>query len=74
MDLLENFQERLDEIEDYFAFLNRVDTQIQERSPERPSTEQQRILFSTVYLQLYNLIEATMSECLAEGNRTFINS
>ena len=66
MDLLENFQERLDEIEDYFAFLNRVDTQIQERSPERPSTEQQRILFSTVYLQLYNLIEATMSECLAE--------
>ena len=66
MDLLESFQERLDEIEDYFAFLNTVDTQIQERSPERPTTEQQRILFSTVYLQLYNLIEATMSECLAE--------
>jgi len=66
MDLLENFQERLDEIENYFAFLSRVDTQIKERSPDRPTQEQQRILFSTVYLQLYNLIEATMSECLAE--------
>mgnify|MGYP007003995016 FL=1 len=64
------FQERLAEVEAYLEFLSTMEAQAQEGPPriagaEHPiTTQQQRILYSSVYLQLYNLVEATMSRCI----------
>lgn len=68
--LAEGFQERLNEVEAYLAFLSVMEEQAQHGPPrfhgaQHPiSTQQQRILYSSVYLQLYNLVEATMSRCV----------
>jgi hypothetical protein len=68
--LVIGFQERLDEVESYLAFLSTMEDCAQRGPPclegsEHPiSVQQQRILYSSVYLQLYNLIEATMSRCI----------
>ncbi|MCC5982694.1 MAG: hypothetical protein JJU26_13355 [Oceanicaulis sp.] len=64
------FQERLAEVEAYLEFLSTMEAQAQEGPPriegaEHPiTTQQQRILYSSVFLQLYNLVEATMSGCI----------
>lgn len=64
------FQERLVEVDAYLDFLSVIEAQARQGPPriqgaERPITaQQQRILYSTVYLQLYNLVEATMSSCI----------
>lgn len=64
------FQERLAEVETYLDFLSTMEAQAQQGPPriegaEHPiTTQQQRILYSSVYLQLYNLVEATMSRCI----------
>lgn len=69
-DLSAGFQERLAEVEAYLDFLSTIEAQAQQGPPqikgaEHPiSTQQQRILYSSVYLQLYNLVEATMSRCV----------
>lgn len=77
-DIILNFQERLAEVETYLDFLLSMEVQAQKGPPklegaEHPiSTQQQRILYSSVFLQLYNLVEATMSWCLdsvAEATR-----
>lgn len=68
--LAAGFQERLDEVESYLAFLSSMEERAQHGPPrlegaEHPiSAQQQRILYSSVYLQLYNLVEATMSRCV----------
>jgi hypothetical protein len=68
--LKEAFQERRSEIESYLAFLEGVERQIQSGPPsigaEGPTitTLQQRMLYSGVYLQLYNLVEATITKCV----------
>lgn len=68
--LVIGFQERLDEVESYLAFLSSMEACAQQGPPrlegaEHPiSMQQQRILYSSVYLQLYNLVEATMSRCI----------
>jgi hypothetical protein len=68
--LVIGFQERLAEVEAYLEFLSTMEAQAQEGPPriagaEHPiTTQQQRILYSSVYLQLYNLVEATMSRCI----------
>lgn len=68
--LTTGFQERLDEVESYLDFLATMEAQAQKGPPriegaEHPiTTQQQRILYSSVYLQLYNLVEATMSRCV----------
>lgn len=68
--LIIEFQERLSEVEAYLEFLLIIETQAQKGPPriegaEHPITaQQQRILYSSVYLQLYNLVEATMSRCI----------
>ncbi len=68
--LVSGFQERLAEVETYLDFLSTMEARAQHGPPrlegaEHPiSTEQQRILYSSVYLQLYNLIESTMSRCI----------
>lgn len=69
-DLTAGFQERLAEVEAYLEFLSTMERQAQNGPPklegaEHPITaQQQRILYSSVYLQLYNLVEATMSRCI----------
>lgn len=64
------FQERLAEVDAYLEFLSIIEAQAQQGPPriegaEHPiTTQQQRILYSSVFLQLYNLVEATMSRCI----------
>ena len=71
-DLTTAFQERKAEVEAYLEFLSDMEEQTKKGPPrfegaQRPITvEQQRILYSTVYLQLYNLVEATISLCIHE--------
>lgn len=64
------FEDRLQEIHSYIEFLEGVEGEAR-RGPPRLgsdgpliSTQQQRILYSGVFLQLYNLVEATVVRCL----------
>lgn len=65
-----DFTERLAEVESYLDFLTLLEMRAQEGPPrldgsDTPITvQQQRILYSSVYLQLYNLVESTMSRCI----------
>jgi len=69
--LAAGFEERLAEVEIYLEFLKTMEAQAQHGPPRLEgathpiSPEQQRILYSSVYLQLYNLVESTMSRCIA---------
>jgi hypothetical protein len=70
-DLREAFDERLAEIEAYLRFLDGLDDEIRRTGVPRLGSEgpiitvdQQRILYSSVYIQLYNLVEATITRCL----------
>ncbi len=66
--LLEAFEERLHEIDVYLDLLDAIQHQAQAGPPRignaTISTQQQRILYSSVYLQLYNLVEATATWCV----------
>ena len=63
--LVENFDERLEEIEAYLSLLDSLERALQQGPPQLGGTPitslQQRILYSSVYLQLYNLVEATIT-------------
>lgn len=67
---VQSFEERLREIESYIEFLEALEEQVRRGLPqlgENGSTitvQQQRILYSSVYLQLYNLIESTVTRCV----------
>lgn len=69
-DLMVSFKERLDEVDCYLKFLEMIETQSRngppriEGSDELISVKQQKILYSSVYLQLYNLVESTMTRCI----------
>lgn len=66
--LLEAFEERLQEIDAYLDLLDAIQHQAQTGPPKigdvTITTQQQRILYSSVYLQLYNLVEATATWCV----------
>ncbi len=67
--LTQVFDERLQEIEAYLDLLDALDRQVQSGVPPTIggsliTVKQQRILYSAVYLQLYNLVEATVSWCV----------
>ena len=71
MDELTNaFVGRLQEIEAYLEFLEGVESEARKGPPRLGSegalitTQQQRILYSGVFLQIYNLVEATVIKCL----------
>jgi hypothetical protein len=71
MEVMEQvFTERLQEIETYLDFLQTIENQVRGGPPRVGtagvviSTTQQRILYSSVYLQLYNLVEATITKCI----------
>lgn len=61
------FEDRVAEIENYISLLRAVELQSQSGPPEIGSsaitTCQQRMLYSSVYLHLYNLVEATATWC-----------
>jgi hypothetical protein len=65
---MQAFEERLQEIDAYLDFLEGIEQQIQIGAPRIGSatitTQQQKILYSSVYLQLYNLVEATVTRCI----------
>lgn len=69
-ELGEAFEERFREIESYLELLDAIEQQVQTGPPrlgkDGPliTADQQRILYSSVYLQLYNLIEATITRCI----------
>jgi hypothetical protein len=77
--LVEAFDERLAEVETYLDFLKVMESLAQSGPPKLAgaddpiTTQQQKILYSTVYLQLYNLVESTMTGCIqaiADAART----
>jgi MAE_28990/MAE_18760-like HEPN len=67
-DIAKVFDERIEEIDAYLKLLEILETLVQTGLPrigdEIFTTLQQRILYSSVYLQLYNLVEATASWCI----------
>jgi hypothetical protein len=68
MDLTQPFEERLQEIDSYLELLEALERQVQAGPPRiggsSITTQQQKILYSSVYLQLYNLAEATITWCV----------
>ncbi|MEV4119477.1 MAE_28990/MAE_18760 family HEPN-like nuclease [Micromonospora sp. NPDC049645] len=71
-DLLPFFEERFSEVSDYLDLLEQLDAVTASSgtprlavSNYRITTSQQRILYSSVYLQLYNLVEATVARCVS---------
>jgi MAE_28990/MAE_18760-like HEPN len=64
------FEERFEEIESYLMFLQEIEDAARSGPPRiqgastRITASQQKILYSSVYLQLYNLVEATVSRCI----------
>lgn len=66
--LTQTFEERLREIETYLDLLEALERQVQTGPPTiggvTITTQQQKILHSCVYLQLYNLVEATVTWCI----------
>lgn len=65
---MQAFDERLGEIDVYLTLLEALERQIQQGPPTiggaRITAPQQKILYSSVYLQLYNLVEATATWCM----------
>jgi hypothetical protein len=71
-DLSPFFDERLGEIEEYLGLLEEIERAARSGPPKLQgsshtiSAPQQKILYSSVYLQLYNLVEATVTRCIDE--------
>jgi hypothetical protein len=68
--LREAFDERLDEVRAYLAFLMTMEVEAQGGVPKFQhadvaiTPQQQKLLYAGIYLQLYNLVEATMTLCV----------
>src|ERR1700677_2840522 len=66
--LTQTFEERLQEIEAYLDLLEVLERQVQKGPPRigdaAITAQQQKILYSSVYLQLYNLVEASITWCV----------
>lgn len=69
-ELYKQYNARLLEVDTYLDLLLSIEMGIQSGAPRLEgidkaiSAQQQRILYSTVYLQLYNLVESTMTSCI----------
>ena len=70
INFVEAFEERYREIEIYLDLLEALEQQVQQGTPQLGengatiTVEQQRILYSSIYLQLYSLVESTVTQCL----------
>ncbi len=68
-DLMLSFEDRLDEIATYLDLLDSLEEQVQIGPPRLAAgpvitAKQQQILYASVYLQLYNLVESTITQCM----------
>lgn len=69
-ELMPFFDERFSEIRSYLQLLTEVEESARSGPPKLKgarfsiSVDQQKMLYSSVYLQLYNLVEAVISQCL----------
>ncbi|RRR69594.1 MAG: hypothetical protein EI684_15225 [Candidatus Viridilinea halotolerans] len=69
-DFTKIFSDRLQEIDAYLALLETLEQAVRSGSPRFTKSEtkitpqQQHILYSSFYLQLYNLVEATITRCI----------
>lgn len=72
------FDERVDELESYIALLDSIERAAQTGPPaidgQIVTTRQQRMLYSAVYLQLYNLVEATATWCVVAVSQATAHS
>jgi hypothetical protein len=79
-DFSQAFEDRLQEIEAYLNLLELLETQVQKGPPrigeDGPTitVQQQKILYSSVYLQLYNLIESTVTRCVEAVCASVVNN
>ncbi len=77
-DLSQAFEERLQEIETYLDLLESIQEQVQGGSPQigeaTITPQHQKILYSSVYLQLYNLVESTITRCVDAVSRAVVNN
>jgi len=69
-EVIRSFDERSNEIDIYLDFLLGLEEQVRIGPPKvgdgpTITAVQQRILYSSVYLQLYNLVESTVTKCLS---------
>ncbi|MDM5104001.1 MAE_28990/MAE_18760 family HEPN-like nuclease [Aeromonas salmonicida] len=80
----DTFNERINEIESYFDLVSNVELAIGQGSAKfdvngesyRITPEQQKVMYSVIYLHLYNLVEATMNlliEAVERNTRESIN-
>jgi MAE_28990/MAE_18760-like HEPN len=73
------FEERLGEIEVYLELLDSLEREVQDGFPRLGqngaiiTVQQQKILYSCVYLQLYNLVESTVTRCLDAVSATIVD-
>jgi hypothetical protein len=74
IDLRADFRERVEEVEAYLELVSGIEQSVQHgipllRVPTGSTTVvrplQQKLLYAGVYLHLYNLVEATVSRCIA---------
>ena len=62
--LSQTFEEQLQEIETYLDLLEVFEVQAGRIGEATITAQQQKILYSSVYLQIYNLVEATITWCV----------
>jgi hypothetical protein len=78
-DFSQIFEERLKEIKSYLELLDGLEQQVQQGTPKfgddgkKITPQQQKILYSSVYLQLYSLVEATIAGCISVFCQEIIN-
>jgi hypothetical protein len=69
-ELMNFFEDRFAEVEAYLSLLQGIEEAARSGPPRIINSDsaitasQQKILYSSVYLQLYNLVEATVSRCI----------
>lgn len=68
-DVKQLFEERRNEIDSYVEFLDALERAIQSGAPRLSggdviTVQQQKILYAGIFLQLYNLVEATVVRCV----------
>lgn len=79
-ELYHAFDERKSEVEAYLDFLKSLADCAQygppkfENAEQAISTQQQKILYSSVYLQLYNLVESTVTSCIEAVSTTAVQT
>lgn len=77
-DFIQVFEDRIQEIETYLDLLDVLNKQMQGGIPRigeagpTITAQQQQILYSSVYLMLYNLVEATITHCIEAVSKAVV--